>query len=224
MDQRGVEARKDVLVYSTAPLKRDVEAMGPVQVVLYVATSARDTDFTAKLVDVFPDGHARNLTDGILRLRYRKSLEKAELCEAGRGVPDHDRRGSDGERVPEGAPHPRGDLEQQLPSFRPQSERRQEGGGRGEVEPGEPDGVSRRGASLGAGAERIAGQGVSHNPSMPSENLIDMVVALAPEDQEAVRAFIDFLRTRGERPHGRFLDAADEFIAQHPEILRRLAQ
>ena len=48
-------------------------------VVLYVATSAKDTDFTAKLVDVSPDGYARNLTDGILRLRYRTSLERPEL-------------------------------------------------------------------------------------------------------------------------------------------------
>ena len=78
LDQRTVEARKDVLVYSTKPLKRDLEVIGPVQLVLYVSTNARDTDFTAKLVDVFPDGRARNLTDGILRLRYRNSLEKPE--------------------------------------------------------------------------------------------------------------------------------------------------
>src|SRR3954454_9130648 len=83
MDQRAIEERKDVLVYSTKPLKHDVEVIGPVQVVLYVATSARDTDFTAKLVDVFPDGRARNLTDGILRLRYRNSLEKPELAKPG---------------------------------------------------------------------------------------------------------------------------------------------
>jgi hypothetical protein len=83
MDQRPVEHRKDVLVYTTKPLKHDVEAIGSVQAVLYVASSARDTDFTAKLVDVFPDGAARNLTDGILRLRYRNSLEKPELATAG---------------------------------------------------------------------------------------------------------------------------------------------
>ena len=71
MDQRPVEQRRDVLVYTTAPLAQDLEVVGPVRVVLYAATSARDTDFTAKLVDVFPDGGARNLTDGILRLRYR---------------------------------------------------------------------------------------------------------------------------------------------------------
>ena len=83
MDQRPVEARKDVLVYSTRPLESDVEAIGPVRVELYAATSARDTDFTAKLVDVFPDGYARNLTDGILRLRYRDSLEQPELARPG---------------------------------------------------------------------------------------------------------------------------------------------
>jgi len=75
-DQRGVESRADVLVYSSAPLKRPVEVTGPIRVVLYVTTSQPDTDFTAKLVDVFPDGRAINLTDGILRLRYRESLEK----------------------------------------------------------------------------------------------------------------------------------------------------
>jgi hypothetical protein len=80
MDQRPVERRQDVLVYSTKPLRQDTEVIGPVQVVLYVSTSARDTDFTAKLVDVFPDGYARNLTDGLLRLRYRNSLERAELA------------------------------------------------------------------------------------------------------------------------------------------------
>jgi uncharacterized protein len=83
MDQRGIEERKDVLVYTTRPLRRDLEVAGPVKVVLYVATTARDTDFTAKLVDVFPDGSARNLTDGILRLRYRNSLEKPELAKPG---------------------------------------------------------------------------------------------------------------------------------------------
>lgn len=76
-DQRAVEQRPDVLVYSSKPLRRNLEVAGPVRAVLYVSTSARDTDFTVKLVDVFPDGHARNLTDGILRLRYRGGLGRA---------------------------------------------------------------------------------------------------------------------------------------------------
>lgn len=83
MDQRAVERRHDVLVYSSAPFKHDLEVTGPVRVVLYASTSAPDTDFTAKLVDVFPNGEARNLTDGILRLRYRDGVNKPELARAG---------------------------------------------------------------------------------------------------------------------------------------------
>ncbi len=75
-DQRPAEARPDVLVYSTPPLDRDLEISGPVTLDLYVSSSAVDTDVTAKLVDVHPDGYAQNLTEGILRLRYRDSPEK----------------------------------------------------------------------------------------------------------------------------------------------------
>lgn len=84
MDQRPVEKRKDVLVYTSAPMKQDLEVTGPIRVVLYASTSALDTDFTAKLVDVFPSGEARNLTDGILRMRYRGGFEKTELAEPGK--------------------------------------------------------------------------------------------------------------------------------------------
>jgi len=87
IDQRTVEKRKDVLVYTSAPLSQDMEVTGPIRLVVYAATSAQDTDFTAKLVDVFPNGEARNLTDGILRMRYRDGLEKAELAEPGRIYP-----------------------------------------------------------------------------------------------------------------------------------------
>jgi putative CocE/NonD family hydrolase len=87
IDQRPVEKRKDVLVYTSAPLKQDLEVTGPIRFVLYASTSALDTDFTAKLVDVFPNGEARNLTDGILRMRYRGGLEKAELAEPGKVYP-----------------------------------------------------------------------------------------------------------------------------------------
>ena len=87
MDQRSVEKRKDVLVYTSAPLKQDLEVTGPIRVMLYVSTSAADTDFTAKLVDLFPDGEARNLTDGILRMRYRHGLDKPELAQPGEVYP-----------------------------------------------------------------------------------------------------------------------------------------
>jgi putative CocE/NonD family hydrolase len=82
-DQRAAEARQDVLVYSTRAFAEDVEVTGPVSVELYAASSAVDTDFTAKLVDVGPDGFARNLADGIIRARYRDSREKAELLKPG---------------------------------------------------------------------------------------------------------------------------------------------
>jgi putative CocE/NonD family hydrolase len=83
LDQRNVERRRDVLVYTSRPLQRPLRIAGPVRVVLHVATSATDTDFTAKLVDVSPDGRAVNLTDGILRLRYRASVEKPVLAKPG---------------------------------------------------------------------------------------------------------------------------------------------
>ena len=72
-DQRQVETRQDVLVYSTDPLTAPLEVTGPVVVTLFAASSAPDTDFIAKLVDVRPDGYAQNLADGIIRARYRTS-------------------------------------------------------------------------------------------------------------------------------------------------------
>jgi uncharacterized protein len=82
-DQRSIEERPDVLVYTTPVLDRDVEVTGPITLTLFAATSAVDTDFTAKLVDVHPDGYARNLTDGIIRGRYRESRRKATLLKPG---------------------------------------------------------------------------------------------------------------------------------------------
>jgi uncharacterized protein len=82
-DQTLVEQRDDVLVYTSAPLAEAVEVTGPVQMILYASSSAVDTDFTAKLVDVHPDGKAYNLCDGIISARWRKSRTKPELIEPG---------------------------------------------------------------------------------------------------------------------------------------------
>ncbi|MDH4064849.1 MAG: CocE/NonD family hydrolase, partial [Acidobacteriota bacterium] len=82
-DQRTVEARPDVLVYTSAPLASDVEVTGPLALTLWVASTARDTDFTGKLVDVFPDGTARALADGILRARYRQGPTSEALLTPG---------------------------------------------------------------------------------------------------------------------------------------------
>ena len=83
-DQSEIEAREDVLVYSTPPLERAVEVTGPITVTLWATTSASDTDFTAKLVDVCEHGCAINLTDGIIRARYRDSSTAPALVDPGR--------------------------------------------------------------------------------------------------------------------------------------------
>ncbi len=70
-DQRAIEARPDVLCYTTAPLPADLEVTGPITVTLFAASSATDTDWTVKLLDVHPDGYAQNLQEGIVRASYR---------------------------------------------------------------------------------------------------------------------------------------------------------
>ena len=86
-DQREVENRSDVLVYTTPPLQEGVDVTGPLEVVLYIGSSARDTDFTAKLVDVYPDGTAFNLQWGILRARYRDGFNKKVWMKPGEVYP-----------------------------------------------------------------------------------------------------------------------------------------
>lgn len=88
-----LSARNDVLVFQTEPLSHDIEVTGPIAVKLWVSSSARDTDFAAKLIDVhpsspdFPAGFAMNLSEGIQRARYRRSLERAEPMEPGKLYP-----------------------------------------------------------------------------------------------------------------------------------------
>ena len=82
-DQRPVEARDDVLIYTTPVFAQDTEVTGPVSLELFAQSSAVDTDFEAKLVDVAPDGFAQNLTEGIVRARYRNSQEKPGLMNPG---------------------------------------------------------------------------------------------------------------------------------------------
>jgi putative CocE/NonD family hydrolase len=82
-DQRPAEARGDVLVFSSPVFTQNTEVTGPISLDLYVSSSAVDTDFTGKVIDVWPNGFAQNLTEGILRLRYRNSQEKPELGNPG---------------------------------------------------------------------------------------------------------------------------------------------
>jgi len=84
-DQRSVETRKDVLVYTTPEMKEPTEITGPIKMELFASTSAKDTDWTAKLVDVRPDGFAQNIQSGIVRARYRTGGGKpAQMIEPGK--------------------------------------------------------------------------------------------------------------------------------------------
>jgi putative CocE/NonD family hydrolase len=83
-DQTEADKRQDVLVYSTATLDRDVEVTGPITLDLFAGSSVVDTDFTAKLVDVWPNGFAQNLAEGILRARYRNSTSAAQAIVPGK--------------------------------------------------------------------------------------------------------------------------------------------
>ena len=83
-DQSAIEQRSDILVYSSQPLKKPLEVTGPVTMTLYAKSTATDTDFTVKLVDVYPDGTAVNLNDGILDVRFRDSLSSPSPIEPGK--------------------------------------------------------------------------------------------------------------------------------------------
>jgi putative CocE/NonD family hydrolase len=84
-DQRPIEARKDVLTYTSDPLDKDVEITGHVIVKLFAASSARDTDFVARLTDVHPDGKSINITEGVIRARFRENIHGApKLIEPGK--------------------------------------------------------------------------------------------------------------------------------------------
>ncbi|MCF8227405.1 MAG: CocE/NonD family hydrolase [Bacteroidales bacterium] len=83
-DQKPVEIREDVLIYTTGKLNKNLQVTGPVKVVLHLSSDAKDTDLTAKLVDVYPDGKAFNVAESIQRLRWRNGYEEAEFMEIGK--------------------------------------------------------------------------------------------------------------------------------------------
>jgi putative CocE/NonD family hydrolase len=84
-DQSELErTRNDILVYSSEPLREGVEVSGPIEVTLYISSDAKDTDFTAKLIDVYPDGRAYNLDETIQRVRYRDGYDRVALLEQGK--------------------------------------------------------------------------------------------------------------------------------------------
>jgi uncharacterized protein len=83
-DYSAIERRDDVLVYVTEPLAEEVEVTGPIQVDLYASSSAPDTDFMAKLVDVWPSGFTQRLSDGMVRARFREGMDAPSLIEPGK--------------------------------------------------------------------------------------------------------------------------------------------
>ena len=83
LDQRQMEARHDVLVYTSEPMDEGIEVSGPVDVTLFVSSDVKDTDFTVKLVDVYPDGRAYNLDETIQRVRYREGYDRQVFMERG---------------------------------------------------------------------------------------------------------------------------------------------
>ena len=93
-DQRALDGRRDVLVYQTPPLDEPVEVTGPVTVRLWASSSARDTDFVVKLMDVWPDGFVQELCYGIVRARYRESFASLDVSSS--DFPNFDRNHNTG--------------------------------------------------------------------------------------------------------------------------------
>ena len=116
-DQRPVEARPDVLVYTTTPFQKAMEVTEPISAEIYASSSAVDTDFTAKLVDIWPNGYAQNLTDGIIRARYRDSLEKPEFMNPGADLQVLHRSLGYQQCFPSRPPPEAGNIKQQFPSI-----------------------------------------------------------------------------------------------------------
>jgi len=152
-DQRGIETRDDVLCYTAEPLERPTEVTGPIELVLFASSSARDTDFTAKLVDVYPSSRAESITDGILRARFRESLAKPVLMEPNQVYELHITVGATSQVFEAGASYPSGGLQQQLPALRSQHQHRRsdsDGNGKGLRAGGQPR-LSRQYAPLISG-------------------------------------------------------------------------
>ena len=80
-DQQEMETRDDILVYTTDVLKEGIEVSGFIESTLYVSSDAKDTDFTIKIIDVYPDGRAYNLDETIQRARYRQGYDKEVFME-----------------------------------------------------------------------------------------------------------------------------------------------
>ena len=123
LDQTKIEKRQDVLVYTGEALSQDTEVTGPISLSLYAASSAPDTDFTAKLIDLRPDGYAQNIAEGVIRAASA-SRTPHRPDYTGRGVRLYHRPVGHQPRVQGRPPLPARSLIEQLPPLRPQPEHR----------------------------------------------------------------------------------------------------
>ena len=117
VDVSYVQARKDVLTYTTEPLAEDLDVVGPLRLVLYASSSALDTDFVARLTDVFPDGRAIQLQNGLLRARYR-DVTSPPISSRARSTGSRSTCGRP-RTASSGTPPPPRHLVLRLPSLRP---------------------------------------------------------------------------------------------------------
>ena len=122
-DQRKMEGREDILVYTSAAFAEGLELSGPIEPTLYVSSDAKDTDFTVKVIDVYPDGHAYNLDESIQRMRYRERVRQtAGVDGTGQDLQGHAAAADDEQLFCGGASAADRSVEQQLPALRSQSQ------------------------------------------------------------------------------------------------------
>ncbi len=125
-DQRKMESRHDILVYTSEPFKEGIEVSGPITPTLYVSSDAKDTDFTVKVLDVYPDGRAYNLDESIQRMRYRDGYEKKVWMEKDKVYKVTLQPLTTSNYFARGPPAAHRSVEQQLPALRSQPEHRRQ--------------------------------------------------------------------------------------------------
>ena len=157
MEQSRLDDRRDLVRFTGRPLDRSLTVAGDLVVSIVATTTAVDTDWTAKLVDVFPDGRSYNVADGIVRARFRDGTDRSRLLEPGEPNRFAIQLGPTAYSFLPGSPHPGRDRQLELPAVRSQSRdrghlgRHAQGGLRGRP----PDGLRGRGPRLLARAARL---------------------------------------------------------------------
>ena len=158
-DRQSVAQRDDVLVYQSEPLSDDTEVTGPIELKLFAASSAVDTDWAATLTDVYPDGRAMHICEGIRGATFRESLEQPAPIEPGK-VYEYTISLWETSQVFAQGPSPAfGGDQQQFPAVCAQSEHRSSAGNQRGDENGDADGLARRSASVASPPAGGSGSG-----------------------------------------------------------------